>query len=308
MGNRFVLSAPTFLFITLLTSLFFSFQVFAEMPKGFSPFSISASRIGTGEADVAGGPQSLQRDSWLFSAKAKLSLNRQWSIGVNLGYADLDYDWQQRGATLFDGDLNSWRQVRRYSAGVALSYRLDRHWLFMLAPKLQYASADTASVSNAASYGVVTSAMYRFDNGNLLGLGLAYLNDISEVRTVPYLVVNWQINEAWRLGNPFTAGFTGPAGLELSYRLSPSIDFGLGTSKRTQRFLVENDDTTVEIYEWVSFFRAGWKINRSLFLNAYAGYYFNGELELSETSLNNGERIEKIENQGALALAVEYKF
>ncbi len=308
MGNGFVLSAASLRVVTFLLSLLFSFQVLAEMPKGFSPFSISASRITTAEADVTDGPQTLQRDSWLLAAKARFALNRQWSIGVNLGYADLDYDWQQRGATLFDGDLNSWRQVRRYSAGLALSYRLDRHWMFMLAPKLQYASADTATASHAASYGVVTSGMYRFDNGNLLGLGLAYLNDISEVRTVPYLVVNWQINEAWRLGNPFTAGFTGPAGLELSYRLSPSIDFGLGTSKRTQRFLVENDNTTVEIDEWVSFLRAGWKMTPGLSLNAYAGYYFSGEMELSEISPDNAERIEKIENQGALALAVEYKF
>ena len=307
MGNRFDLRAPSLL-LTLLLSLLYSFQALADRPKGHYPFSISASRIGTAEADVGGGPQSLQRESWLFDAKANYSVNRQWSLGVNLGYADLDYDWGNRGSTLFDGNLSSWQQVQRYSAGLSVSYRPDKHWMFLLAPKLQYASADTASVSDAASYGVVTSAMYRFDNGNLLGVGVAYLNYISEVRTVPYLAVNWRINESWRLGNPFSAGFTGPAGLELSYRLSQSIDFGLGSSKRTQRFLVEDDDVTVEIDEWVSFLRMGWKLNRSLSFNAYAGYYFNGELELSEAPMDSGVRTEEIENQTALALAVEYKF
>jgi len=302
-----VIKTPMFC-TALVLLLCYPLDATAGAPKGVSPLSVSVSKIGTAEAGVADGQESLQRDSWLFAVKSSIPLNRQWSLGLNLGYADLDYDWRERGATLFDGNQNSWQQVRRYSAGLSLSYRPDKHWMFMLAPKLQYASAETASLSNAASYGVVTSAMYRFDNGNLLGVGGAYLNDISEVRTVPYLAVNWRINESWRLGNPFSAGFTGPAGLELSYRLNPSIDFGLGSSKRTQRFLVEDDDITVEIDEWVSFLRVGWKLNRSLSFNAYAGYYFNGELELSEAPMDSGVRTEEIDNQTALALAVEYKF
>ncbi|WP_394146872.1 DUF6268 family outer membrane beta-barrel protein [Shewanella atlantica] len=295
-------------FVTLIASLIYTIDANAVVPNRSSPFSVSVSHITTGEAELAQGQQRLQRSSWLIDGKATFSLNRQWSLGFNLGYADLDYDWQERGATLFDTNLSSWQQVDRYSAGFSLSYRHGRHWMFMLAPKLQYAYADTASSNHASSYGVVTSAMYRFEGGDLLGVGVAYLNDISEVRTLPYLAINWQINENWRLGNPFTAGFTGPAGLELSYRFSPGIEFGLGTSKRTQRFLVEDDDITVEVDEWVSFVRAGWEMSHSLSFNAYAGYYFDTEMELSETKLDNSAGTESIENQGALALAIKYKF
>ncbi|WP_299791478.1 DUF6268 family outer membrane beta-barrel protein [uncultured Shewanella sp.] len=295
-------------FVTLITSLNYTIDANAVVPNSSSPFSVSVSHITTGEAELVQGQQRLQRSSWLIDGKASFSLNRQWSLGFNLGYADLDYDWQERGATLFDSNLSSWQQVDRYSAGFSLSYRQGRHWMFMLAPKLQYAYADTASAGHALSYGVVTSAMYRFEGGDLLGVGVAYLNDISEVRTLPYLVINWQIDENWRLGNPFTAGFTGPAGLELSYRFSPDIEFGLGTSKRTQRFLVEDDDITVEVDEWVSFVRVGWEVSHSLSFNVYAGYYFDTEMELSETKLDNSAGTESIENQGALALAIKYKF
>ena len=290
--------------VTFLSSQLFTPTVLASGKPNFSPLSISMSHIGTAESDVGEDNHSLQRSSWLFDINAKIPLNRQWSVGFNLGYGDLNYDWQQGGSSLFGNKFNDWQQVNRYSAGVSLSYRLDEHWMFMVAPKLQYAYADTASSSDASSYGVVASGLYRFDNGNLVGLGVAYLNDISEVRTVPFIAVNWQITDAWRLGNPFAAGFTGPAGLELSYKMSPSIDFGFGASKRTQRFLLEGDDTTVEIDEWVSFLRVGWRATDSIVLTGHAGYYFNGELELNTPQVE----VESIDAQAALAFTAEYKF
>lgn len=279
--------------------------VYAEKPKSFSPFSISASKISTGEADVGSGEQTLQRDSWMVDANVKLPINREWSVGLSLSYADLDYDWQGIEQPIFDGSVNTWSDLKRYSAGVSVMYRPNKNWMFMMAPKLQYAYADVDEVSssNAVSYGVVATGMYRFDDGNMLGFGVAYLNDISEVRTVPYIAVRWQLSDNLVLGNPFSAGFSGPAGLELTYQLNPAFDFGVGTSKRTQRFLIQDEDTTVEVDEWVSFLRAGWSVSSAFSLNAYAGYYFNGEMELSEP-----EVVESIDNQVAFALAAEYKF
>jgi hypothetical protein len=294
----------SFICVTLLSCQLYTPTALASGKPAYSPLSISVSGIGTAESDVGEGQHSLQRSSWLFDVNAKIPLSKQWSVGLNLGYGDLNYDWQQDGSSLFDNNVNGWQQVSRYSAGISLIYRLDQNWMFMVAPKIQYAYADTASSSNASSYGVVASGMYRFYNGNLVGLGVAYLNDISEVRTVPFLAVNWQITDSWKLGNPFAAGFTGPAGLELSYRLNPSVDVGFGASKRTQRFLLEGDDTTVEIDEWVSFLRVGWRVTDSIELTGHAGYYFNGELELNKPEVE----VESIDAQGALALTAKYKF
>lgn len=273
--------------------------------KQYTPFSISASKISTGEAGVGAGEQTLQRDTWLLDAKIKQPLNRHWTLGLDLSYADLDYDWQNVKQPMFDGSVNTWSALKRYSAGLSVMYRPDKHWMFMMAPKLQYAYADVDGVSSsdAMSYGVVATGMYRFDDGNMLGFGVAYLNDISDVRTVPYLAVRWQITDKLRLGNPFSAGFSGPAGLELAYKINPTFDIGVGTSKRTQRFLIQDEDTTVEVDEWISFIRTGWSVTHSINLNAYAGYYFNGEMELSEPEL-----VETIDNQLAFALAAEYKF
>ena len=268
-----------------------------------SPFSLTIARTSAATADVGGDANQLQRDAWKTSFSAAMPLNRQWSLGANVGYDNLDYDWRRKQASALFANANPWSTVHQYSAGVSLTYRLDNHWMFLLAPKLQYAYADIASSSNAQSYGVVASGMYRFNSGNMLGLGVAYLNDISEVRTVPYLAVRWQINDKLVLANPFQAGFSGPAGLELSYQYRPDIDFGIGSSKGTERFLVADDEQTIEIDEWVGFVRAGWKATDNVSLNAYVGYYFNGEIELSEPKVT-----EDIEDQAAFGLVFKLAF
>ncbi|MBL4914054.1 autotransporter outer membrane beta-barrel domain-containing protein [Shewanella schlegeliana] len=269
-----------------------------------SPLSVSVSRIMTGTASVGDEGNELQREQWMFDAKGSLALNRQWSIGAGVGYDNLDYDWRSPSpkATLKDG-TKTWDKIERYRASLSISYRPNKNWMFILAPKLQYAYADTASSSNAQSYGAVFSGMYRFDSGNMLGFGAAYLNDIDEVRTVPFIAVNWQLTEKLSLGNPFSAGFSGPAGLELSYQLSPDWNMGIGTSKRTNRFLIADDELTAEIEEWVAFTRVGWDISQSVSLSAYGGYFFNGELELNPQHCK-----EAIDNQGAAALDVTVRF
>ncbi|WP_281213358.1 outer membrane beta-barrel protein [Shewanella insulae] len=290
-----------FLGLTCLTAV--SAQAAQGGARQQSPLTLSVSRIGVGEADVGDSGLALQRDTWLFGAKTSYALNRQWSLSASISYDRLEYDWSGRGASLLDGNLAPWSNVDRYGVGLGVSFRPNNRWLFMLAPKLQYAYGDAASSSNAQSYGVVASGMYRFNGGNMLGLGVAYLNDISEVRTLPYLAVNWQITDKLKLANPFSAGFSGPAGLELSYQWYESLDVGVGSSKRTQRFLVEDEDVTLEIDEWVGFVRAGWQATEPLKFDAYLGYFFSGEIELSSPKTQ-----ESLENQLALAFSAQYRF
>jgi len=268
-----------------------------------SPFELNVARTSVQSADVGGNGNELKRDVWTTKLSASMPLNKQWMIGANVGYDNLDYGWRVNQQSPLINRTVPWSSIDQYSAGLSLMYRPDNQWTFLFAPKLQYAYANTASSSNAESYGVVASGMYRFDSGNMLGVGVAYLNDINEVRTVPYLAVRWQVADKWVLANPFQAGFSGPAGLELTYELSSNWNFGVGSSRRTESFLIENDDKAIKIEEWVGFARAGWKISESVSLNAYAGYYFSGEMELSEPNTK-----EDISNQGAAALAFKVKF
>lgn len=281
---------------------------FVQKNPAKTTYKFSALQLSTQAGNVADSQVELQRDNVLLNAGMDIALNQQWSLGVNLGFDKLDYDWRHlQGATeataaLFAASGDAWNNIDRYRASMSLSYRYDRHWMFMLAPQLQYAYAQTASSSNSKSYGLVASGLYRFDSGNMLGVGIAYLNDIDEVRTVPFLAVRWQISERWALANPFQAGFSGPAGMELSYQINPDWNVGFGSSKRTQRFLIEDPNTVVEVNEWVGFARAGWQVTSVVSFNAYAGYFFGGELEVSEQASID------MDSQGAAALDIHIQF
>ncbi|WP_227006629.1 DUF6268 family outer membrane beta-barrel protein [Shewanella donghaensis] len=269
----------------------------------YSPFKFHVSRTSTEAAQIDNTDAELQRDVWRMKLSAMMPLGKEWSIGANIGYDNLDYGFKKVTTGLLDSQVTPWSSINKYSAGLSLSYRPNDNWMFLIAPKLQYAYANTASSSDAQSYGVVGSAMYRFESGNMLGFGVAYLNDISEVKTVPYLAVRWKITDKLTLSNPFQAGFSGPAGLELAYEHNDKWNFGLGTSRRSERFLISDAEQTIEVEEWVSFIRAGWNISKKVTINAYGGYFFAGEMELSEPKVTD-----EIENQAAIGLAFDIKF
>ncbi|WP_394128848.1 DUF6268 family outer membrane beta-barrel protein [Shewanella maritima] len=287
--------------LLMASSLFITTPAIAKYE--YSPFKLSVAHVSTGTADVGNDGNQLKRNVWMMDLEASMSINRQWSIGASVGYDNLDYGWHVNQ----DSDIITasvpWDSINRYEVGLSVNYRPNKHWMFIASPKMQYAYANTASSSNARSYGLVAMGLYRYESGNSIGLGAAYLNDIEESKVVPFLAIDWQLSERWSLANPFQVGFSGPAGLELRYQLNQDWDFSVGSSRRTQRFLIENDDITVEIEEWVGFLRAGWQLSKSTSLSAYAGYYFGGEMNLSSPDIT-----EDIENQVAGALAFDVKF
>ncbi|MCG9697190.1 DUF6268 family outer membrane beta-barrel protein [Shewanella sp. Isolate11] len=271
------------------------------VPSRHFPTSLSLTYITTGEGDIDNTPLHLQQDTLQFDLNTTFPISSRWAVSVGAGYDKLDFDWGNRGVVL--ANVSDWSSVERYKANVAVSYVMNKHWMFMVAPTMQYAYAEGTSASNAQSYGLLGTGMLRLSDGSSFGFGLAYLNDINEVRTLPFVMVNWQINDKWRLGNPFAAGFSGPGGVEISYKLTKDIELGAGTAMRTQRFLVRDDDTTMEIKEIVSFLRAGWTATPALTVSGYLGYYFNGELELSDPKTT-----EDVDNQLALGVSAKYTF
>ncbi|WP_025823311.1 hypothetical protein [Shewanella marina] len=271
----------------------------ASAKPEIKPYSLQVSGIQTEQVSVPSQQLALERQNININAGMKLPLSKQLFMSVSAGFTDTQYDWQADNANIV---MPSWDSVKRYNMSVGLSYRYDEHWMFIVAPTLQYAYTEQASMSDSDSYGVVSSAMYRFDNGNMLGVGVAYLNDLQKVRTVPYLAINWQLTDKLSLANPFKAGFSGPAGLELRYALSQDWLLALGSSRRTQRFMINQAQDVAEIEEWIGFARASYQLNQNVMLSGYAGYFVD-----SQWSINDDTGID-IDNQGALALAIDVAF
>lgn len=305
MNTKYQILKNSLLILPLVSNVVIASEKSAQ--EYWSFFSVS--QINALASDVADSNTELKRSGLLLGAGVNIPLDPQWSLGFRVGYDRLKYDWDNIQftenndlASLFGRTGEHWDNIDRYRASVSLNYQMDKHWSFLLAPKIQYAYADTASSSDAKSYGIVVSAMYTFNSGNMIGIGAAYLNDIDEVRTDPYLTIYWKINENWTLANPFQAGFSGPAGLELSYRLNSDWNFGFGSSRRTERFLIDGDNTVVETNEWVTYLRTGWQATPILTVNLAAGYYFDGDLKATNQSELD------MDSQGIVGLNFEFKF
>lgn len=283
------------LIFSLIAMLVANFS-YAAKPAGIQPFALNVAYIHTGKADF-GRDNELSRQIWQLDGSAQFPLAKTLSMGVSLGAEQLDF--QLKNIT---NATQGWDAVQRYRLGLSVNYRPDKHWMFLLSPKLQYAWADGAKSSDAASYGIVAAGMYRFTEGHLLGLGLAYLNDANHVRTFPYLAVRWQFTPEWLLANPFAAGFSGPAGLELRYLGLPEWQFGMGSAKRRERFLIATGHKqSAEIDEWVAFLRATKKLDANKSVSLLGGWYFNSEVEFDAVK-------QKVDSQVALGLTVNMKF
>lgn len=244
----------------------------------------------------------LKRNSGLFSLSYMRPFNRHFITIISAKYDLLDYQWT--APSLFEGAVHPFGYVKRYGADLKLMFRSDDGWTGLISPSIQYAYAEGANSDDARSWGVVATAMKMLKSGNTLGIGIGYFNDINKVRTIPFLAINWNLNEQWSIANPFNTGFSGPAGLELKYKWDPKLEFGLGSSKRSHRFLVATENIgTIEINEWVSFLRAGYDFTDDFSVNAYLGYIFSSEIEFSRS-----DRDEHIDNHLGTSLSIKYKF
>lgn len=262
--------------IVTLVSLVTTTTAIAE-PQAATTYSVSLTKSMSADADIDNGGQ-LGRQSWQLGARGNWTLAPTWRLSANLGIDWLDWDWKVPAQYAQQAPFES---ARRYHGNLMLSHQLGKGWSLMAAPTLQFAYANDASLADSKSYGIMAGAMRHYASGNYWGVGGAYFNDIGKVRFLPLVLFNWQISDKWRLGNPLMPDFSGGAGIELAYDLTPALQWGIGSSKHTERILA-HEQQVVELSEWRLFSRVGWHITSDTALNFYLGYSVSPDLKDGE--------------------------
>ena len=141
----------------------------------------------------------------------------------------------------------------------------------------------------------------RLSGKSSVGLGLIYIQGLERDNFFPYLIARWQISENWLLTNPFNAGFSGRAGLELVYQGLPKFDWGVGGAYRMQSFLARSSNE-VNINQYILFLRGGWVPLDGLSTNLYLGYLFDGKVEVDDN------RYSGVESHIGIGLSFKFKF
>jgi hypothetical protein len=198
-------------------------------------FSFAVAPIYRFPADVDGGG-SLSVFSLYFSADVMKQVNQKLGVGLTFIYEFDDYDFS--GLTGFFVP-RPWKEVQRLGFSVPIFYSIDDKWQVIVIPSAQFSGELGARFGDALTYGGAGAVSYAFGPKVVLGIGIAAYYNLKEVRVFPFPVIKLKLNDRFRFANPFRTGPAGPAGLELSYQLSPRWEVGIGGAYRSYRFRLD---------------------------------------------------------------------
>lgn len=210
---------------------------------------------------------------------------RAWSAGVSAAY--VSEDWKFDSPSVF-GPGAPWGRVNRPSVGLNVSYATSTDTAWFVAPQVQWAYESGANASDGVNYGAVFGVTKVFSPTLVVGFGLSVFRQIDDTKYFPFVIVNWQITDKLRLGNPLPAGPAGGAGLELAYALTPEWELAGGASYRDYRFRLNDEAAAPGGLGRNSgipvFARLTRKFGPAARIDVYAGLVANGKLRLLDTN------------------------
>jgi hypothetical protein len=273
-----------------------------QAQQNWRPFA-SITPVYLGNADLDGGGD-YSVFSTVVRAGVQGSLGGANLAGVTFNYDYSDYSFSNPAAF---GGVAPWNVVKRYGVAVPLMFGVSDGWMLGVIPSADWIRENGADESESLNWGGIFSATRFFGDGNRLGLGVGVFQRLEKTSVFPLLLVDWKLGDRWRLVNPLSAGPTGPAGLELDYRLDGGWNLGLGAAWRTTRFrLSESGPVPNGIGEergMPVFLRATRNFGQGLTMNLYAGVVTAGQLRVEDPS---GRQLREVDVDPAPLLAVTF--
>ena len=208
-------------------------------PTTTDQVSLSTSLTGIGQLDA--GLDQGGHFSWngvVVHGTATRQFTPQFSAAIALRYGYESWHFDTPSAL---GAAAPWGHVNRPAVGFRFSQQVAPQVGVFVAPEIEWSYESGASASDAKSYGAVFGATRFFSPTLVLGLGAGVFRQIDKTRVFPLLIVNWQIDDQWRVGNPFQAGPAGGAGLELVRALGAQWELAAGASFRDYRFRLRDN-------------------------------------------------------------------
>jgi hypothetical protein len=250
-------------------------------------FSFSYTPLYQFESDLdSGGQFDVQRHFLRFDVNHFVSPH--WMVGLGLSF---DYErWNFSGIDGLAG-IDLWDEIVRPGINIPIIYATANGWRLMIIPSLEFAGATGAETGESLSYGTVLAAMHSFRPNLMIGLGAGIFERLDELEVFPYLAIDWQINEQFKLSNPFQAGPAGPAGLELVFTPTDSWEMGVGSAYRSYRFRLDDSSAVAdgigEVEFWAAFLRLGLKLGETYRLDLNGGALFGGKIAIDDKDGND---------------------
>jgi hypothetical protein len=278
-----------------------------DLPPGTTVTSASLTGLAQFDTDLDGGGSF----RWA-GALAAGSLLRQVTPQFAAGFsAQYDYQrWHFSGPTRF-GSVAPWREINQPQLGATFIYAPTEDWTIVVSPSVAWSYANGASTGDALTYGAVLVVSKDFSPTLSIGIGAAIFRQIDETKTFPFLAIDWQINDRWRLSNPFAAGPTGGAGLELTYAFAEGWETGFGGTYREFWFRLDREGPVPDGIGEQRFIPVFVRVSRTLGkqaqLDFYAAAFADGEVKVRNRDGNELAR-DDYATAPALGVTLRYRF
>ena len=267
--------------------------------------SVSVTGLARPRANLDGGG-SFDTNSIRASATLGRRLAPDVSASIGFKYAYEDWHFTTPGAL---GPVAPWNAIQAPSIEMNLSYRFSKQLEFFVAPQVGWTYETGASSGDAVSYGAVLGLTYIHSPALVLGLGASAFRQIDQTRLIPFVIVNWQITEQWRLTNPLNAGPTGGPGVELGYSINDQWDVGLGAVFRETRFRLRSDGPVpngIGVDKGIPIFaRLTYQVSQPISIDFYAGVIVEGELRVLNS---NGATLSSSDYKPSPIFAISAKY
>ncbi|GAB5560799.1 MAG: hypothetical protein SynsKO_24460 [Synoicihabitans sp.] len=278
-------------------------QMGPPIPAGKTIYDGEVLGILQDSADMdAGGDMSIHRLGFKFGAIRGLEGGS--SIGGGISYTMLGYSFEGTPAL---GGFNPWEDIDQLQLSLQYRYAIDGESSLFLMPSVTTSGESGASLSDSIEFGTIFGYTRTFSRNLTLGFGGGAFFGLEDTSGFPVIFVYWQMNENWRLSNPFRPGPSGPAGLEFVYTGIADWEFGFGGGYRVNRFALNDVGPAPDGFgqnEGAAMFaRASREFTSGGSLDLYVGTVVAGELELEDSS---GRLLARTDYDPALLFALAF--
>lgn len=235
-----------------------------------------------------------------------LKVGRNWNNGEGGSFGmGFQYEYHDHS---FSGVDSPWDSVQVAGVSGIWTRQLDENWSLYVSPSIELSREDGGDTGDAFEFGSIV-AFNRFYSRDLqVGYGFGLFTGLEDTTAYPILLIRWQINESWYLGNPFTPGPVGPAGLEIGYRSGENWSIAFGSAYRSNRFKLDDDGEVPggfgETEAIALFIRSSHDFQNGSELHLYAGTLVGGELSLED---EGGRTVAESDFDPSLLIAIAWQ-